>query len=317
MRDRGLVRQPGVAAAQAGRHPWVAFGEPLDVHLVDDRVGVAAPHRPAVGPVERPIHDDAARYVPGGIQRARLVGVVHRVAEHLRPERDLSADLPGVRIEQQFRRVATQATGCVVRARHAISVSLPGADAPDEAIPDARVIARQREPGLGACAVEQAQRHRVGHPGRHGEVRATGLGRRAQREWAARQHAVSLGTHEASIARARMPCSVGYTCPGREHQHAITSARRSSPRGFRDQHQRRPHRDVPGHAYRGTWPERGAGADPGRPGARGQAGSPGRGAGQPGTDPGRHRHGGADARALGSRAERRRVRARAGVPASA
>jgi hypothetical protein len=41
------VPEPGVGAAQLGRHVRMPHGEPLDVHLVDDRVGVAAPERAA------------------------------------------------------------------------------------------------------------------------------------------------------------------------------------------------------------------------------------------------------------------------------
>ena len=41
--DGRFVTEAGVSPAQLGRHLGVAHGEALDVHLVDNRVGVRVP----------------------------------------------------------------------------------------------------------------------------------------------------------------------------------------------------------------------------------------------------------------------------------
>ncbi len=199
--DRGLVPEPGVAAAQLGGHAWMAHREPFDVHLVDDRVGVAAPERAAIGPCELPVHDEAAWHVPGGVERARRARVVRRVAQHLGPEGDLAADRLGVRVEQQFRRVAAQAPGRIVRAGYPVPVCLPGPDPGHETMPHAGVVVLQRYPGFGARTVEQAQRHRIGHAGGHGEVRAVSRRGRAERELAARPGAQHPGFRDGGHVR--------------------------------------------------------------------------------------------------------------------
>ena len=97
------------------------------------------------------------------------------------------ADRPGVGVEQQLGRVVAQTRARIVTAGGAVPVGLPGADPGDETVPDARVVVQQRDLGLGAVAVEQAQQHAVGGGGRHREVRPAVARGRAERERAARQ----------------------------------------------------------------------------------------------------------------------------------
>ena len=114
------------------------------------------------GPLVVPVHDQAARYVCGRVEGAGQVGVVGRVAEHLRPEPNLAGRRPGVGVEQQLGRVAADPAARIVRAGRAVPVRLPGADARHERVPDAAVAIRHRDPGLHTLLVEQAQQHSVG-----------------------------------------------------------------------------------------------------------------------------------------------------------
>ena len=172
MADGRLVTEPGVGALQLGRYAGVPHGEALDVHLVDDRVRVRTPGPGGVVPTERLVHDQAAWHMPGRVQRARRSGVAAgRVPEHLGPEAHSPAERPGVRVEQQLGRVAAQPRARVVTAAGAVPIGLPEAGARHEAVPHAGVVVQQRDLGLGAVAVEQAQEHGVGRGGLHGEVR--------------------------------------------------------------------------------------------------------------------------------------------------
>ena len=74
--DGRLVAEPGVGAAQLRRDVRVGRGEPLDVDLVDDRVGVPAGRDGLGGPLVGRVHHQAARHVGGRVEGARRVGVV-------------------------------------------------------------------------------------------------------------------------------------------------------------------------------------------------------------------------------------------------
>ena len=148
-------------------------------------------------PAELRVDDEASRHVPGGVQGARLGGVGFVLAEHFRPEGDGSADCLGVRVEQQLGRVAPQALGRVPRPADAVPVGLPRADARHERVPHVGVVVPQRDLGLRAGLIEQAQRDAVGDGRGDREVRARGAdllaGRGAQRERPAGQRGGSAG----------------------------------------------------------------------------------------------------------------------------
>ena len=148
VRDGGLVAQAGVGPAQRRGDVRVAHGEALDVDLVQDRVRVAVPGPLVVLPAERRVDDQAPGHVPGGVQAARLAGVGRVLAEHLRPERDRSADRLGVGVEQQLGRVAPQALGRVPGPADPVPVGLPRADAGHERMPDVGVVVRPAGSGF-------------------------------------------------------------------------------------------------------------------------------------------------------------------------
>ena len=219
-----LVREPGVGAAQVLGHVRVAHGEPLDVRLVDDRVRVAAPRRLVVAPLEPAVGDDAARHVPGRVQRARRVRVRRVVVEHLGPERHLTVHRPRVRVEQQLGRVAAQPAARVPRPVHPESVGLPGAGTRHEPVPDAVVILRQPDPALSPALIEQAHLDALGDAGSHREIGSPVTQRRPQRRRPARKcirHPPHV-THPLPPPPSPRPAST----PPRP----LTPPRRSAPR---------------------------------------------------------------------------------------
>src|SRR6202012_377464 len=129
----GLVAQAGVGTAQRGRYVRVLHGEALDVHVVEQGVGVRAAQRPGAGPgVGGGVDDQAAGHVGGRVGVAGGVGVAAHVPEHVGVVGHGAADRPGVRVEQRFGGVAADAGGRVVGARGPEAVGLPGAHAGDE-----------------------------------------------------------------------------------------------------------------------------------------------------------------------------------------
>jgi len=78
------------------------------MNLVNDRIGVPVA-RSFVLPRIFVIEDDAARYVPGRIERARRVRVVRPVPEHFGPVPDLADERASVGVEQQLLAVVAQA----------------------------------------------------------------------------------------------------------------------------------------------------------------------------------------------------------------
>ena len=84
------------------------------------------------------------------------------MAEHLRPEANGAGRGPGIRVKKQLGRVATHPLWGIVRTRGAIAVGLARNDSGDEAMPHPGVAVKQRDPGLGAGTVKEAQNHPVG-----------------------------------------------------------------------------------------------------------------------------------------------------------
>ena len=197
----GVMCQPRVRSTQFLGDARVAHGEALDVHLVDHGVREVPPERGVRAPVEGRVRDQAERHVPGGVERAGRVVVVPGVVVHLGAERDLAADRPRVRVEQQLGRVAAQPAGGVVRPAHAEPVGLAWADAGDEPVPGAAVVIRQPEPVLVAGLVEQADLGRLGHAGRHREVDPAVARRRAQ----GRRPAGKCVLHPANVTEPGRP----------------------------------------------------------------------------------------------------------------
>ena len=180
MVDRRVMGQPGVGAAELRRYGGVRGGEALDVDLVHDRVGVGVAGRGWSLQSNAVSITRLRGTCPAESSALGDLRVVDGVAEHLRSEPYLAVDGPGVGVEQQLRRIAPQTPPRVVRSGGPVAVGLAGPYAGHEPVPDLTVALRQRDPGLGAVGVEQAQQHAVGRGG-DGEVRAVRPGGRAER----------------------------------------------------------------------------------------------------------------------------------------
>src|SRR6476620_2840791 len=126
------------------------------VNLVNDRIGVTVAG-PFVLPQIFVIEDDAARYVPGRIERARSVRVIRPVPEHVGLIPDLADERASVGIEQQLLAVEAEARAGIICSAGPISVPLPDADARDECVPNSRVVVHQRDTYLAARRIEQAE----------------------------------------------------------------------------------------------------------------------------------------------------------------
>ena len=199
--EDGVVREARVRATQLGRDRRMQRGDPLDVRLVDDGVGVRTPPR-ARG--ERPeprlphVHHDTAGHGRGGVARVVVV--------QLRTESDVAVNRTRVRVEEQLRRVGADAPRRRVLPGRAEAVPGARVHPGHEPVPHARVGVGERDLGLGAIVGEQAQRHPVGHLRDDGEVGATVARRRAERERVAGEHgARSRVRHRVREVRRHRP----------------------------------------------------------------------------------------------------------------
>ena len=103
--DHGRVGEPGVGAALVLGDLRMQLGEPLDVGLVDDGVGVGDVEPAIAGPVEERVDDDAEHHVRRRVVVVARLGVVEAVREQRRVPVDLAVHGLGVRVEQQLGRV--------------------------------------------------------------------------------------------------------------------------------------------------------------------------------------------------------------------
>ena len=172
--------QARVGAAKRLRDVRMVLGEALDVRLVDDRVGVGGAGRRVPFPVIGKVRDHGPRYVVFGIEPARLGGIVRVVAQEFGSVDHAARAGAGVGVEEQLVRVAAQAAGRVERAADPVAVFLARPDARHVPVPDTRVVAFDRDPGLLPVLIEQAEGHRVGDAGGNREVRAVGVRDRAE-----------------------------------------------------------------------------------------------------------------------------------------
>ena len=194
--ERGGVREPGVRAAQPLRNTGVTHREAAHMQFVEDGI---RPRR--LGPaVVLPFV--GAALVPGvladhdalGDVRCRVPVVAHGVGDLLlRPVADVPVELggqraprpgrlrtgaevavhgPGIRVQQQLRRVPAGAAPGVPAAVHPVAVALAGADAGQEAVPDLVGELGQRMARLALRVVEETQFHGLGAARPQGEVGA-------------------------------------------------------------------------------------------------------------------------------------------------
>ncbi len=220
VREGRRVRQPRVRAAQLGRDLRVQLGEAAYVQLVQDGVRPGGLGPVVVGPVVAVVDDDALGDVRRGVPLVAhgvgdmLLGPVPYVPVDLRRQRELPVHRAGVGVEEQLGRVPAGAGPRVPAAVHPVAVALPGADAGHEPVPDLVRQLGQRNPGLPAPFIEQAQldRLRPARPqrevGAHGAVRA-GAEPRAERGRRPRPHRwrgrLARGAVQHGVPAARVP----------------------------------------------------------------------------------------------------------------
>ena len=180
--DGRRVRKPGIGATQLRGNFGVAHREPADVHLVDDRVRPGHCGRPVVTPVEVVAHDDGFRH------ELRRVAVVldrvvatARVAEHRVVQDVRTVEGTRVGIREQLARVEPCAATGLERAVYPKPVPRARAHARHVTVPDVVRRFAERDAGLDAVVVEQAEIDRLGVLGEHREVRSTVVGSRAER----------------------------------------------------------------------------------------------------------------------------------------
>ena len=205
------ARQPRVRAPQLRRHVTAGLGEPLDVQLIDDRLPARRAGRPVAIPREGRVGHQRPRHRRRRIQVAARIGVTRRIAQHAVPPHQAARCRLGIRVKQQLGRVAPQPPRRVIRPGHPVAIPLAAADPGHEPVPDPAIESRQRQPGLRATLIEQAQHHLLGYLRYHREIRP-GLTRRGtQRPRPPRPdfHASSRTSHTAIVTAA----SPG-RCPG-------------------------------------------------------------------------------------------------------
>src|SRR5690606_12542622 len=111
--DGDGVGQAGVGAPQRLRDARVGGGEPLDVHLVDDRLVEGHVGRAVAAPVEVGVDDHALGHVGGAVLVVAAVGVAEVVGEAGRVPVHPAVDGLGVGVEQQLVGVAAVPVGRV------------------------------------------------------------------------------------------------------------------------------------------------------------------------------------------------------------
>ena len=191
--DDDRMCHAGVGAAQLFRNVRVALREALDVRLVDDRIGVLVIRRAVVGPVEVRVDHHRLGHAGGGVVVVAAVGISEVVAEQRLVPLKGAVDGLRIRVDQQLVRVAAEPGVGLVRAVDAVAVALARLDVRDVCVPDEAVDLGQRDPGLSAVGVEQAQLHTLGHLAEHSEIGARTVIGRTQRVGPAGPHFASGG----------------------------------------------------------------------------------------------------------------------------
>ena len=128
MGQRPRRHQPRIRPAQVLRHIGMTRREPLDVHLVDDRLTPRNARRPIVPPRERRIDDDRLRHPRRAVApiesqiRVRMPDLIpeQRITPRHRP-----INRPRIRIQQQLRRIEPMPRLRLPRPLHPIPIPHP------------------------------------------------------------------------------------------------------------------------------------------------------------------------------------------------
>jgi hypothetical protein len=161
--DDGGVRHARVRAPLVLGDRRVPHGEALDVALVQHGLVPGGAQRAVVPPFEPRVGDDR----PRDERRAVLVVALAVVAaEGVAVDGwiplDLAVERPGVRVDEQLRRVAAQADVRVMRPVHPVPVALPRPDARQERVPDVAVHLGHLHALLTAARAVQAELDALG-----------------------------------------------------------------------------------------------------------------------------------------------------------
>ena len=198
VRDRRVRRKPGVRPAQVLAHALHPLREPLDVQLVDHRLGPGPRERRVALPVERPVDDDRARDRGCGVLAVGHVLLARGVREHARPAvADRALDRLRVRVDQQLRGIEAMAGGGLPATRDPVAVALPRPDAGHVDVPVVRRPLADLDPLLAVLVVEQAELDAVGVLAEEREVRSAPVPGRA--EWE-RPAGPGRATHRGTVA---------------------------------------------------------------------------------------------------------------------
>jgi hypothetical protein len=224
--DNSRLRQGGVAPAQILGHVGMQPCQPRDVRLVDQRVRVRRAWRPVARPVEERVDHDGGRDVLRRVvivcaARVAPAGAVDRLVP-LEPPRDRL----GIRVEQQLLRVAAQPAARVIRAVHAIAVSLPRYDGGQVRMPNIAVNLPKRDACLRTVVVDQAQFDALADARVQRKVGAPSVKGRAQRIRGAGIHAKARRVRRDPHAEGAYRCAP--LAPGRLLERRLTA--RQSPR---------------------------------------------------------------------------------------
>src|SRR5688572_19953712 len=167
------MTEAGVGAAEVLGHAAMLRREALDVELVDDRVVQRSVGTAIVAPLEEWIDDDRFRHEGRAVLFIGwAIGIVVVVPEHGLVPHDLAFNGVGVGIEQQLRRMAAQAVVYVVRAHHAVAITLARQNPGKIRMPDERISLDHRHRLLLQLFIEQAELYLDPKSGVHREVGA-------------------------------------------------------------------------------------------------------------------------------------------------
>jgi hypothetical protein len=100
--DGGRMTQARVRTPYLGRNIRMGHRKTFDVDLVDDRVWVGIAWTRTISPGEGRVHHETSRDACGRVEAAGAVGVVNRIAQHLRASAHAAGGGLRVRIQQQL-----------------------------------------------------------------------------------------------------------------------------------------------------------------------------------------------------------------------
>ncbi len=180
--DRLGVRHSCITAAQIVGDERVGLGKALDVRLVHDRAMPGRSRAPILSPVEERVDDDALGHERRAVE---IVARGFRRHEVIREDRLVPVPRPvdrlRVRIEQQLGWVAPRALFRRPRSVHPEAVALSGLHIRQVTVPAQCRALGQVEPCFGALFVKETQLDAFGSFGKHREIGANPVKRRAER----------------------------------------------------------------------------------------------------------------------------------------